>query len=733
MRKNTLMSFVFLGLLATSCDSSAPVVEDFYSIDTTLIPVECLVGQDVLLDVRFLNLGEPETPDYGVEITFGEEDITESSYNSQTRIFVAEEDGSYDIRFIVLDDEGEALVTPSGASFSKKITLQAVVQSFEAINSAGPDVSINTGVTPTTISFGDSYLGDTKVDSGQYRLTGLSFVGDYFITYRLEDVQYAPNFTDPALYFGWTRNDTNSYDDSIKLSTGAGTMAAWIWGGDGLADLSVNANHGWFYNVWYNAPSSVSDNANISGDHFITFTRYVDEMNNVAIYGISFDDVAFTYLNIDDNYTDVLKNVWVESVNTKLAISVHEFGQPEPLETPHMTLSYSEGEVGETIDLLGGATIADDNIFSSIIVPDFIVTDPDGNEVFIENNLFVPAIEGEYAIEATLTDIANNTIVVNGSINVTQPAAQDIEIDLSKTASMVRVNRAIIIYYEVTELGFPVNGATLRIKKGETLELATDVSDAVLTKHTATTAEEMEFDVFEATESANYWLEVTYEDVVEIKKIIANNTVNSVYGWTYFDTNFDGVALGDGEIIFAGISGGINTGKVGKSITRATNWEISFDVTDLSYSAQGKLGITIGTGRADGSWGGWEDLTLGGNVNNDLWGYEANVLGTGWVSYQWRSTWQAPVTTAFMPNPEDFTLGCGRQGSEYSQYGFGTHSYRITAETDNDGNVTYRYYIDEQLDVIHHTEDAHDFINSTDFFQFWAGSMNGIITNIQVQ
>lgn len=733
MRKITYVALLTLGLIATSCGSSSShAVEDYYSIDTSYIPGECLVNQDVLLDVRFTNLGEVETPKYEVIVTFDEEEVTEAVYNATSKLFNSGNRGTYDIRFTVLNSQGQKLVTTSGASFTKKISLEVLVQSFAPINAEGEDVTINDEASPATISFGDSYLRDTKLDSGQYRLTGMSFVGSYYVTYKLEDVQYSPQYTDPALYFGWTRNDTNGYDDSLKLSTGAGTMAAWIWGESGLADLAVNRNHGWFYNVWYNAPKSVSNNTNISGDHHITFARYIDEANKIAKYGIIYDDEAFTFLDIGGHYTDVLRNVWVESVNTKLILSLVDFGVPEALESPSMVLNYQTGTVNEDISLLDGVSIAETNIYSSVIVPSFTVADPTGNDVLVENKTFTPAVEGEYTVTATLTDPANNTVTETAKINVEPVVIKEININLTKTSSFARVGSGIILYPEVFDDETEVEYSSLAFMFGTTYEEAVDVTANVLSVHEATTVGDMKFDVFTPVEAGNYWFVVNYEDTVAYKKIAADTNTASIYGWTYFDANFTGVIVGNNEIIYTNPNGGYKTGKLGKNIDRVTNWEISYDVTDLRYRAQGKLGITEAATKADGTFGGWEDLTIGGNVNNDLWGYETSTVGTGWQTYQWRSNWQNK-TTEFMPDPSDNTKGCGRGAPAYTQYATGTHSYKITASTGAEGNVTYTYYIDGELEAVHHLPAAHNNINSFDFFQFWAESMNGIVTNIQVK
>ena len=86
-----------------------------------------------------------------------------------------------------------------------------------------------------------------------------------------------------------------------------------------------------------------------------------------------------------------------------------------------------------------------------------------------------------------------------------------------------------------------------------------------------------------------------------------------------------------------------------------------------------------------------------------------------------------------MPNPEDPTIGCGREAGAYTQYATGTHNYKVVCTTDAEGMVTYTYYIDNQIEAIHKLPAGHRNANSTDHFQIWCEKMNGIVTNVTLK
>lgn len=737
---NIIALTILLGssLFAFSCNKgqNSSVFENYYVINTNDIRNEMLVGSSIVLNPTFTNLGEIANPRYSVEIKLNDIDVTSTTYNNETKVFNPQEVGSYSIAFVVLNDDGTIYKTKDGNTFSKTIIIDVVIQSFAPRNNPGPDVTIS---DDGVITFGESYSqgNKDKVTSNQYKVTGLTFEGNYSITYELQNIRYDSVNSDPALYFGWVKNWAENNDDSIKLSTGNGTMATWVWDENGdLANLSSNRGHGWNKGGWWDAPGSVSNESPIEGNHTITFERYINQEKNKAVYGIIYDDKPFTYLDLDKNYTDVLTNVWVESNNTSGSIKVKEYKKVEDKVTPTLSLKYdSTYYVGDTINLKNGAIISDDSAYEGILTPTFKVFDKDNNELAVESGTFTPNSEGEYKIVAEVNDLAYNTAKSETKIFVNKVDLEKTIIDVSETSPVAMPDSGIILYYHAKKDNVDVPITSIKVLKGEE-----DVTSETLFTYSSKTVEDLSYQYFKAKEG-NYKIIFTAEDgSTKEKEINVSATNTTIYGYTYYDLSNliykDKFIVGKNTIIYTN-NGATDTQtvKLGMNVGKKYDWTIEFDITDLSYSAQGKMFITKNTINAEGTSIGWEDLSVGGNVkangDPDLWGYECKVVGDEWISYQWRSNWQNP-TNEFMPDPNDRTKGCGRDASEYTQYGYGTHRYKIECRMNDEGVVTYTYYIDQEVEVIHVTKPAHNYGNGMDFIQFSGEHMNGIVSNISI-
>lgn len=734
-----LSASVLLSACNNTTSSSNNSVENYYVINVSSIRTEMLVNSTVVLEPTFTNLGEAATPNYSISIKLNNQDVTANCYNVQTREFTPKETGSYTVTFTVLDNDGNVYKTSSGDSFSQVVIIDVVTQSFAPRNNAGPDVTVS---DEGVITFGDSYSAGSsdKITSNQYKVTGVSFKGSYSITYKLTNLKYDSVYSDPALYFGWVRDRAENNDDSIKVSSGNGTVAAWIWSDNGgLADLSVNRNHGWAPGGWYNAPGSITGGSQLAGDHTITFERFVNKEANVATLGIIFDGTPYTYLNMGSNYTDVLTNVWVESNNTSGSIQVEEYKKISDTTAPTVTLDFGESKfyTGDSINLKSRAVVNDDSVYSSVIAPTFKVYNAAGVEQAVDSGTFTPTEVGEYKVVATASDLAMNTTSVEKTLVVEAPVATDTIIDVTETSSVAMPNSGIILYYSASKDDNPVGISNIQAFKGDE-----EVTSSTIFKHTSSTVEGLAYDYFKAP-AGNYKLVFTADDgTTKEKEISVAESNTKVYGYTYYDIGTliyeNKFIVGKDTIIYTNNGkDDKQTVKLGYGLSKLYNWTIEFKVTDMAYTAQGKFFITKNTLNQEGTSVGWEDLTLGGNCkadgSPDLWGYECDVIGTGWVSYQWRSNWQDPVTTEFMPDPEDPTKGCGRGADAYSQYATGTHSYKIECTMDETtGVVTYTYYIDGEKEVVHVTKEAHNYANGISSIQFSGHHFNGIVSDIKV-
>ncbi len=729
-----LSSLLTLGVFSVpACNGRNNKVSDYYQIDTSSVMTEMLVDFEMKIDPKFTNLGQPVDVNYSIEITLNGNDVTSTVYNKETKIFHPTVVGEYRVVITVLNASGGVLKDNKGNSFSKTIVINVVKQGFEPIDSEGVDVTVS---DDGVLTFGEYYSTNQgqKADSGQYRVTGISFTGSYSITYKIENVVSDPKFNDPALYFGWIKDWTTSNDDSMKVGVG-GNMSAWIWGTNGdLADLSSNRAHGWSKGGWWDAPGSMGSLK--GGVHYITFERYVNKEAKKAVYGVQFDNEPYTYLDVGDAYSDLLKTVWVESINISCSITVTEFKTIDDVAAPTLNLNLAgrEFEVGDSVNLKAIATVEDDSPYASLFIPSFRVFDSNDNELPVDNGVFMPMSGGQYKVTAEVKDLKNNVSSAEGTLQVAEADPTKTAINLENVSPVAMPNSGIILYPRAIKQGTEVGISAYRV----TTNNGVDVTSTTI-KQYKSSDESVVRDYFIAP-AGKYVLTAIAEDGTEKSKDIDVNVANTVvYDFTYFDLgtlNYNNVfAVGINEVLyFNNTNSSGQTVKLGKDTTarRLANWTIEYDVTDMSWSGQGKVIVTKNTYNSEGKMIGWEDLTIGGKPN-EFWGFECQLATMGWVSYQWRSNWETPVTTEFMPDPNDHTKGCGRDASEYVKYLTGTHNFKLSCTMDDETKVcTYRYYIDGEIEAIHVAPEKHNDGNLMGFYQLSAERFNGLVSNFKV-
>ena len=835
---NRLVSFLlFASLLVSMTACAEEKFEDYYTFDTSSVTSELLYGNSMKINPIIRNLGEVVDADYTVKVSFDGEDVTSSVYDAQTKTFApgqnAEAIGVYTFTLTIVDDEGNEVMSASGTPFMTSFSVDYCIMNFVPKAAAGAGVSVNNDdpLSPV-ISFGENYTGDGLNDSGQYRVTGVNFSGDYEIVYRIR-ADAISSATDTRFHFGVDRTDENKRDDNIALNIEDGTLSAWFFDDNGTASGSD-----WTGTGWISTEKSVSNYQSLADgtEHRIGFTRIVNETSGNAHYVVTWDGEYFTSLNIKGNWTDSVGGVWVESQNVQGTIGVESFRQLEnDTQAPTIRLHYDDMGVGSSVTLMDGIVI-EDNIYDAYDTITWTVTDPNGEDVTPASGALTLSEGGVYTVKAVVTDLKGNvsqettatinvysdfnikdvgfdktykagsTITLNltftsddqamkdatqvkilkngtdtgtevsGNVEtgftftlmesgiyaaqvstvsagkpITKTAefavsgAQAGDIDISRNTSVARTLVSHVLYAEAAE-----DEVTLRILRGDTYSGAQDVTAQVVGTHTTKTlTENVTYTFFTPDIEGRYYLEAVSgagdEQALRVMAIDVRNDVTFIYDDEKLDVanaQFDKVIFGNNMVIFRDNgSTGYNTSKLvynnnETSLNLADNFTIEFKITDLAFHNNNKkLFFTLGMKGAGFTW---NDVTVEGSPktadkpDGDLWGYCTNLLGYGWVEYQWRSVWQEPVTDEFIPDNDSDYQGetpqyAFRDGSEYSQYGVGTHTYRIEFRKTGDKFTVY-FYIDGRPEATHRNLPATE--NILDVVVINSDTMSGVVSDV---
>ena len=383
--------------------------EDYYTFDTSSVTSELLYGSSMKIEPVIRNLGKVVDADYSVKVMFDGEDVTSDVYNAQTRTFAPAEQtdaiGLYTFTLTVLDEDGNEVKNENGETFSTTFTVDYCIMNFVPKASAGAGVSVdNADPLSPVISFGENYTGDGLNDSGQYRVTGVNFSGDYEIVYKVR-ADAIGSSTDTRFHFGVDRTDENKRDDNIALNVEDGTLSAWFFDDNGTASGSD-----WTGTGWISTEKSVSNYQSLANgsEHLIGFTRIVNEASGNAHYVVTWDGEYFTSLNIKGNWTDTVGGVWVESQNVQGSIGIESFRQLETdTQAPTLQLHYDDMGVGSSVDLMDGIVI-EDNIYDAYDTIEWTVTSPDGEDVTPSNGVLQLTGGGVYTVTAVVTDLKGN-------------------------------------------------------------------------------------------------------------------------------------------------------------------------------------------------------------------------------------------------------------------------------------------------------------------------------------
>ncbi len=822
-----------LTLSAAACTDDNTKYNDYYSIDTSSVTSELLYGNGMKIDPVVKNLGEVVNAKYSVKVTLDGKDVTEKVYNAETKMFAPGENkdaiGLYTFTITIVDDKGGEIKDENGKPFTAVFTVDYCTMNFVPKASAGKGVTVdNTDPLSPVITFDSTYTGEGENDSGQYRATGVTFKGDYEITYKVK-IDGVGGGSPKRLYFGVDRTDENKRDDNIALNVEDGTLSSWFFADNGTAGGSDWTSTGW-----------ISTNKSVSGyqtladgqEHEIGFTRVISSSESKhGHYVVTWDGKYFTSLNIKGNYTDVLGGVWVESMNVQGSVGIKSYRQlQEDKTSPKVVLAYEDQGVGSTIDLMKGLVVQDE-IYNAYSAVQWKVTNPAGEDVTPGDGKLLLPDSGVYKVEVQVADLKGNVsekvsaninvysdfnivgfgfdsfhqvgkeislkasftsddaemidgatlkIYKNGvdtnteikgnakdgfkftmtdtgvyaakmtatsagkqiekSVEFTVSGADAANIDVSRNTREARTNVAHIVYAD------SANAAEIRIFKGDTLTGATDVTAEVMETYTTTTLENnVTYTYFKPKMAGRYFVKATFGSgktyAIRAAEINVRDDVIWVYDNEKLDIGngqLDKIIYGDNTVIFkANGSTNYETSKlVYDNLNFTGDYTIEFKVTDLNFHEKNKkIHFTLGTYETAGSPWGWYDVCLEGSPEGDFWGYCTNIYGFGWVEYQWRSVWQAPVTDEFIPDNDPDYTGEGyqyafREGKEYAQYCQGTHTYKIDVKKTGDKYNVY-FYIDGRPEATHRNLSAQN--GTLGCAVIWANTMSGALTDISVR
>ncbi len=804
---------------------------DYYTFDTSSITSELLYGSEMKIDPVVKNLGTVVDANYSVKVTLDGKDVTEDVYDKSTKTFApakqADAIGTYTFYLAIVDEEGKEVLGEDGKAFSTSFDIDYCIMNFVPKANAGSDVTVNNDdpLSPR-ITYGQSYAegaAESKRDSGQYRLTGVNFNGDFEIVYRINANAFSSN-EETRFFFGFDRTDENKRDDNIALNVNDGRLSSWFF-----QDYGQAGGEDWSGTGWTHTSKSVQENVTDGEDHLIGFTRIVSTTGN-AYFVVTWDGEYFTTLNVRGNYTDSI-GVWVESVNVAGWIEVENFRTlTQDTTEPTVTLNYEDVGVGTEVNLKDGIIVIDE-VYNATASIAWEVTDPDGEAVTVREGKLTCNKGGVYNVTVTVSDLKGNTTTKSTTINVysdftvsgvgldkfnkagneitanvsfssddaaminatqaillkgetevtgavtgnakvgfkftpseygvytlrvstvsagraiskdfefTVSGAQASDVDMSRNTSVAKPNVAMMIYGE---------GATLSVYKGDTLNAATDVTADIVSTYTTSTAETpATYTYFRPAEEGIYYI-VAHKGEGEsatfrAQKVTVSANVDRIYDDEKLDLgngNLSKTVWGNNEMLF--LNEGIANYETSKVVYDASllatgSFAVEFSVTDLGFQgANKKLFFSI-------LLGGWRDFFIEGKVNADkpegyeFWGYGSNFPGTSWLEYQWRATWQQPVTDIYVPDDSEgydrdahdgkaeFAF---RGGDEYAQYLPGTHTYRVEFIMTAEGVYEVRFFIDGRPEATH--RDVNMGGSSLTCLVINSQSMSGVLHDLKI-
>lgn len=409
--------FTLALVLCLGCSGcSGRAYDDYYTFSVGNILTEMLVNTSQKLEPVVRNLGDiVEDPDYTVKITSSAgEDVTDYMYDEYENLFTPSRIDVYSVLFTATDERGNALRDGKGGEFSKAVSVNVVKLDIEPVTSM--DAS---GVTidhdDVSITFDSSLERPGDADVKQYKLTGVSFSGNFRLSYDVSGLGYAEESEAPKIFVGFKRDTIEREDDSFGLDPKARTFCSWMKG--------VSAGEGWrnTTNGWQETENRVSRS---DGTHRVSISRIIDAAEKIAYWTIEYDGVAMNYVNAGKQYTDNVVTVYFTTFLASGTIGNIAFERlDKDDEAP--VIETKTGIFGKEVDLTACVSVRDNLVNSGFCKVAYEITDESGKSIPVRGSKATVATEGNYSVKVTASDLVGNSSSASTTFRCGTVAAVD--------------------------------------------------------------------------------------------------------------------------------------------------------------------------------------------------------------------------------------------------------------------------------------------------------------------
>jgi hypothetical protein len=298
--------------------------------------------------------------------------------------------------------------------------------------------------------------------------------------------------------------------------------------------------------------------------------------------------------------------------------------------------------------------------------------------------------------------------------------------DLERTTSTARTGLGHKVYYTAKADDADAEKAAVHFLLNDE-----DVTDKVYDAATQ---------VFRPETAGEYTMQVGYDNYLSEKKITVADDNAALYKFSEVDTTWgsamDKTVVTEDGVIFENMAPDSKAAKYNVVVNVANNWEIKFKTKDMASAktdgewpfAALKMTLIIGSDTKQGLV--FDDLMLPCKPNDDCWGWASIMSGASEVAYAWAAWGVTQKTDEFKPSPD-----YGYTGLSY----LGEHEWKVVCSMAEDGVVTFRFYMDNELFAVHDTSTQYgnEIGNHTGFshlygVQFYSEYMNAEVYDIEV-